>query len=322
MPLLTQSSFTGNRLLRGKHVETIVPALFRTISLPYKRERVVLSDGDFLDLDWLQHGNHKVLILFHGLEGSSDSQYIKGMARHFSAQGWDICAMNFRTCSGEMNKALRTYHSGATDDVNEIMQHLLSHYPYKTMAAGGFSLGGNVLLKYLGEQLFTLPPTLKAAFAFSVPCDLAASSTEMARIENTLYMQRFLKSLRYKMKYKAAQFKGQIKTDGINTMRTFTQFDNLFTAPINGFRDAADYYAKCNSLQFLPGITIPTLFVNAQNDPFLTPSCFPTELAASHPYLYLETPKYGGHVGFAERLPNETYWSEPRAFEFITRFCT
>lgn len=322
MPLLTHSSFTGNRLLRGKHVETIVPALFRNILLPYKRERVVLSDGDFLDLDWLQNGNSKVLILFHGLEGSSDSQYIKGMARYFSARGWDICAMNFRTCSGEMNKALRTYHSGATDDVNEIMQYVVSEYTYETMVAGGFSLGGNVLLKYLGEQVFALPSILKAAFAFSVPCDLASSSKEMDRIENTIYMQRFLISLRYKMKYKATQFKGQVNTTGINTMRTFTQFDNTFTAPINGFRDAADYYAKCNSLQFLPGITIPTLFVNAQNDPFLTPTCFPTELAATHAYLHFEIPKYGGHVGFAERLPNETYWSEQRAFEFIARFCT
>lgn len=322
MPYITHSSFTGNQLIRGKHVETIIPALFRQMMVPYVRERLVLSDGDFLDLDWLKNGNSKLLVLFHGLEGSSDSQYIKGMANHFSANRWDICAVNFRTCSGEMNISLRTYHSGATDDVNDIMQHLVSKYTYTTIAAGGFSLGGNVLLKYLGEQLFTLPSLLKAAFAFSVPCDLAASSAEMARIENTVYMQRFLKSLRYKMKYKATQFKGQLKTDGINTMRTFMQFDNLFTAPINGFDDAQDYYAKCNSLQYLPGITIPTLLVNALNDPFLTPSCFPTELAASHAYLHLETPKGGGHVGFSERFPNETYWSEQRALEFISPFCT
>ncbi|MES2560002.1 MAG: alpha/beta fold hydrolase [Bacteroidota bacterium] len=322
MPLINHSSFSGNKFLRGKHVETIVPALFRTISVPYQRERLVLSDGDFLDLDWIKDGHTKVLLLFHGLEGSSDSQYIKGMGLHFAANGWDICAVNFRTCSGEMNKALRTYHSGATDDVNEVVQHIVALHTYDIMAAGGFSLGGNVLLKYLGEQVFIIPSILKIAFAFSVPCDLAASSSEMARIENTLYMQRFLKSLRYKMKYKANQFKGQLNTDGIYTMRTFTQFDNLFTAPINGFKDAADYYAKCNSLQFLPFIRIPTLMVNALNDPFLTPSCFPEELAASHPYLHLETPEYGGHVGFAERLPNETYWSEQRALEFISGFCT
>ncbi|MES2780883.1 MAG: alpha/beta fold hydrolase [Bacteroidota bacterium] len=322
MPLITTPSFAGNQWLKGKHVDTILPALFRDISIPYIRERIVLSDGDFLDLDWLKNGNSKVLVLFHGLEGSSNSQYIKGMSRYFSAKGWDVCAMNFRTCSGEMNTVLRTYHSGATDDVNEVMQYLLSQYKYNTMIAGGFSLGGNVLLKYLGEQLFEPPPILRTAFAFSVPCDLASSSSKMATLENAVYMRRFLKSLRYKMKYKAAQFEGQMNTDGIDRMRTFTEFDNIFTAPINGFLDAADYYAKCNSLQFLSGITIPTLLVNAQNDPFLTSLCFPEELASSHTYFHLEMPKYGGHVGFAERFPNESYWSEPRAFEFSTQFCT
>lgn len=322
MPLLTHPSFRGNRLLKGKHAETIMPALFRSISVPYVRERFTLSDGDFLDLDWLTQGSSKLLVLFHGLEGSSNSQYIKGMARIFSAKGWDVCAMNFRTCSGEMNTVLRTYHSGATDDVNEVMQYLASKHNYSTMVAGGFSLGGNVLLKYLGEQLFPLPPQLKAAFAFSVPCDLAASSVEMASFENSIYMKRFLKSLTYKMKYKAEQFQGALRTDGIDKMRTFTEFDNLFTAPINGFADATDYYAKCSSLQFLPAIQLPTLLVNAQNDPFLTPSCFPAELASAHPYLYLEMPRYGGHVGFSNRFPNESYWSEQRAFEFITPFCT
>jgi uncharacterized protein len=322
MPLLTYSSFAGNRLLKGKHVETVMPALFRSLSIPYVRERRTLSDGDFLDLDWITAGNSKLLVLFHGLEGSSNSQYIKGMARYFFAKGWDVCAVNFRTCSGEMNTVLRTYHSGATDDVNEVMQYLASHHHYKLMVAGGFSLGGNVLLKYLGEQLYRLPSMLKAAFAFSVPCDLAASSSQMASFENTIYMKRFLKSLTCKMKHKATQFQGVLQTDGIDEMRTFAEFDNLFTAPINGFIDAADYYAQCNALQFLPGIQLPTLLVNALNDPFLTPSCFPAQLSATHPHLYLEIPKYGGHVGFANRFPNESYWSEQRAFEFITRFCT
>lgn len=322
MPLISHSSFLGNSILKGKHVETVLPALLRNLTIPYSRERIILSDGDFLDLDWLRGGHRKVLVLFHGLEGSSNSQYIKGMGRYFSNNGYDICAVNFRTCSGEMNTVLRTYHSGATDDVNDVLQHIVLHNHYSMMALGGFSLGGNVVLKYSGEQVYQLPSILKSAFAFSVPCDLAASSAEMAKLENSLYMKRFMSTLRTKMKHKAQQFKGQINTEGIDSIGTFAAFDNMFTAPMNGFKNAADYYAKCNALQFLKHITIPTLFVNAQNDPFLTPSCFPTELAGKHSYLFLETPRYGGHVGFATRLPNETYWSELRAFEFTNRFCT
>lgn len=322
MPLIRHSSFPGNTLLKGKHIETILPALFRNITVPYVRERIVLTDGDFLDIDWLRGGYQKVLVLFHGLEGSSHSQYIKGMARFYFHNGWDVCAVNFRTCSGEMNTVLRTYHSGATDDVNDVLQHIVSHHTYATMALGGFSLGGNVVLKYLGEQIYKIPSILKVAFAFSVPCDLAASSAEMAKPQNVLYMRRFMKTLTAKMKYKAQQFKEQVKIDDIDSVRTFAEFDNRFTAPINGFKNAADYYDKCNALQFLKHISVPTLFINALNDPFLTPSCFPTELADNHSHLFFETPKYGGHVGFAARLPNETYWSELRAFEFTNRFCT
>lgn len=321
MPLVHPSSFSGNTLFKGKHIETIVPALFRKIDIVYSRERMVLSDGDFLDLDWLRGSHHKVLVLFHGLEGSSNSQYIKGMARFFANNAWDVCAVNFRTCSGEMNTVLRTYHSGATDDVNDVIQHIVAQHTYASMAIGGFSLGGNVVLKYLGERVYTIPSMLKVAFAFSVPCDLAASSAEMAKPQNTLYMRRFLRTLIAKMKYKSQQYK-ELSIEGVDHLRTFEEFDNLFTAPINGFKNAADYYEKCNALQFLEKISLPTLLVNAQNDPFLTPSCFPKELATNHSFLFLESPQHGGHVGFATRLPNERYWSEHRAFEFTNRFCT
>lgn len=322
MPYIRSSSFKGNRLTRGKHIDTIVPALFRNIKVNYQRERLELVDGDFLDIDWITNNHTKVLVLFHGLEGSSNSQYIKGMASYFSNHGWDICAVNFRSCSGQMNRLAKSYHSGATEDVAYVIQHLVSLSKYDTLTAGGFSLGGNVLLKYLGEKQFVYPPSLKAAFAFSVPIDLAGSAVEMAKFENTLYMQRFLKTLQYKMTVKASQFPGSINIEGIHKMKTFTEFDNQFTAPINGFKDASDYYAKCNALQFLPAITIPTLLVNAQNDPFLTHSCFPQKLADQHPFVYLETPSYGGHVGFSEQLPNQNYWSESRAYAFISTFCS
>ncbi len=320
MPYLEEPFYKGNQLFSGSHLETIVPALFRRLDIPYVRERMSLPDGDFLDLDFLQQKRSRLLVLFHGLEGSSSSQYVKGMARNFFEQGWDVCCVNFRSCSGVPNKLLRTYHSGATEDIHALMQYLQT-LNYETLAAGGFSLGGNILLKYLGEEKYPVPELLIAAFAFSVPVDLASSAQKMSGLSNRIYMSRFLKSLRAKMIYKAKQFPGSIDTKGIESITTFKEFDDRFTAPLHGFENAAHYYASCNALQFLPKIQIPTLLVNATNDPFLTPKCFPVSIAERHPLLHLETPKHGGHVGFSEHLPNKTYWSETRALNFISAFC-
>jgi predicted alpha/beta-fold hydrolase len=275
-----------------------------------------------MDLDWQKQNSENLLVLFHGLEGSSQSQYIKGMSTYFSSRGWDVCAVNFRSCSGEMNSLLRSYHSGATEDIDAALNHILNNRSYTKVFTGGFSLGGNMLLKYLGEKKYQIPVMLKAAFAFSVPCDLAASSLEIAKPSNYIYMHRFLKSLGQKMVYKASQFEGSMDISTLSQMKNFHEFDDHFTAPMHGFLNSADYYEKCNSLQFLPGISVPTLFVNALNDPFLTPSCFPKSLANQHEYLFLETPPYGGHVGFAEAFPNGNYWSEQRAYTFISAFCS
>jgi predicted alpha/beta-fold hydrolase len=321
MPLITDSIFYGNRYLRGSHLDTITPALFRRQHIVYQRERITLPDGDFIDLDRIRNSNDRVLVLLHGLEGCSDSQYIKGMASYFSERGWDVCAVNFRSCSGEMNALLRSYHSGATEDLDHVFSYIADHDHYRLIVAGGFSLGGNMLLKYLGEQRYRLPSALQAAFAFSVPCDLAASAIEMARSSNAVYMQRFLKSLRKKMIAKAAAFPGMPDTSDITSVKTFHQFDNRFTAPIHGFNDAADYYDQCSSLRYIKNISIPVLLVNAQNDPFLTPTCFPTDIARNHDRFFFESPVYGGHVGFAEGLPNGKYWSEDRAFNFISSIC-
>lgn len=320
MPYLWESSYSGNKWLKGSHLETIVPALFRKINIPYQRERLILPDGDFLDLDFVRGNHPRLLVLFHGLEGSTSSSYIKGMARMFTMHGWDICCVNFRSCSGVPNHLLRSYHSGATEDVHAVMNHLQS-IGYTQLAAGGFSLGGNVLLKYLGEGRYPIPAYMVGAFAYSVPIDLGASSLHMAKVSNRIYMYRFLKSLRAKMIQKSIQFPGSVLTDGISSITSFAAFDNRYTAPLNGFKDAAEYYTTCNALQFLPHIQVPTLLVNAVNDPFLTPSCFPTEVAKHHAHLYFEAPQHGGHVGFSNRFPHETYWSETRALNFISSYC-
>jgi predicted alpha/beta-fold hydrolase len=313
-----ESDYTGNRYFKQRHIETILPALFRKVEINYTREQLDLPDSDFMDLDWIKNGKTKLMILFHGLEGSSDSGYIKGFAKTFMQLGWDVCAVNFRSCSGRMNNLKRSYHSGATEDVDAVLNYISSATKYEQVVLGGFSLGGNVLLKYLGEQKFQIPALVKAAFAFSVPCDLRASALQMAKWQNAVYMKRFLRSLNHKMKLKAAQFEDFPDISNLGSIKTFHQFDNRFNAPVHGFNSANDYYAQCNSLQFLPRIEIPTLLINAQNDPFLTPTCFPVQIAEQNQYLFLETPVFGGHVGFSDGWPNRTYWSERRIGAFLS----
>ena len=319
MPFI-QSNYKGNRWNKNKHLETMLPALFRKVSVSYKRERVELADGDFIDLDWVCSGNQTLLILFHGLEGSSQSQYIKGFVKHFSNRHFDVCVMNFRSCSGENNRLFSSYHMGKSDDVNLIIEHILNQNNYKHLVLGGFSLGGNVLLKYLGENANHLSNKIKCAFAFSVPIDLASSSKVLSNKFNRPYMFNFLKSLNKKIMEKSKAFPNQLDIKGIERLKTFEEWDSRVTAKMHGFKNAQDYYNKCNSLQFLPSITLPTLLVNALNDPFLTKSCFPIDLAKKHEFLHLETPKKGGHVGFSMNGIQGNYYSEIRAFEFVSNY--
>lgn len=316
MPIIS-SNYKGNTFTKNGHLETLLPALFRKVIVQFARERITLKDGDFIDLDWQRQNSKNVLVLFHGLEGSSQSQYMKGFSKHFFEKGYDTCAVNFRSCSGEMNRLLRSYNSGVSDDIDEVIKHIIPIHSYTEMYLCGFSLGGNALLKYVGEQSTLLNPIIKKATAFSVPIDLAGSSKVLANFSNKMYMQRFLKSLNSKMKQKAIMFPGSIDVKGIEKINTFDEWDSQYTAPMHGYKDSADYYQRCNALQFLPYIGIPTLLVNAQNDPFLSNTCFASKEANDNPYFFFEAPKYGGHVGFSESLPNGIYWSENRARLFF-----
>ncbi len=297
-------------------MQTIHPALFRRVPrVTRRRERLELADGDFLDLDWASAGRGKLAILSHGLEASSQAPYIQGMATALIARGWDILAWNYRGCSGEMNRLLPFYHSGASHDLHEVVEHALKVHPAEQVDLVGFSLGGNMTLKYLGER--EAHPRLHRAVAFSVPCDLACSSVRLsARVNQLLYMERFLRSLRQKLVAKKPSFPEQIDLQGIGAIRNFRQFDNRFTAPLHGFRDAEDYWARASSRPFLPRIKIPALLVNAANDPFLGPGCFPREEAEASECFHLEVPEDGGHVGFSTQ--GREYWSEQRAAEFLS----
>ncbi len=307
--------YKAPRVLFTNHLETIYPALFRTVNgIQYQRERINTPDQDFLDLDWLAGNSKKLVIISHGLEGNSSRAYVKGMAKIFFQHDYDVLAWNYRGCSEEMNRQLRFYHSGATDDLDIVVKHAALK-GYTEINLLGFSLGGNLTLKYVGEQSGLLPPQINRAAAFSVPLHLHSSSLKIASSAYGIYAKRFLKTLKHKVALKASLMPG-IDTQDLNRIHNLFDFDDAYTALLHGFAGALDYYERCSSLYLLNNIKRPTLLVNALNDPFLSEECYPEDFK-SHPFLVTEYPKRGGHVGFAQFTKNGVYWSELRALQFI-----
>ena len=316
MPLIENSSYRPPRILFNAHLQTIYPALFRKVALPpYQRERIHTMDDDFLDLDWLRKGSKRLVILSHGLEGDTSRPYLKGMAKAFYDNSWDCLAWNYRGCSGETNKQLRFYHSGATDDLEFVINHALKKNHYHEILLIGFSLGGNLTLKYLGEQRDKLIPQIKKAIVFSVPLDLYTSCLKLSQPSNYIYSRRFLISLKGKVTTKSVAMPGKFNLDHFSSINRIMDFDDFYTAPIHGYENAKHYYSVCSSISFLDKIAIPTLIINALNDPFLSKECFPYDLLKNHKTVFFESPSEGGHCGFAV-FNNNQYWSEMRALEF------
>lgn len=230
-----------------------------------------------------------------------------------------MLAWNFRSCSGELNRRLRFYHSGASEDLDLVVRYALAGEKYDQASLIGFSIGGNLSLVYLGRAGADLDSRLTGAAVFSVPCDLKGSAVQLARRENRLYMRRFIRDLRVKMEAKQRLFPDQVDIRGISRMETFEEFDNRYTAPLHGFRDAEDYWKQCSSQAYIGQIRRPTLIVNALDDPFLSPGCFPEKAVAGNAQVQLETPAHGGHVGFvpARGTGLRHYWSEIRAAGFL-----
>ena len=300
--------------LRNGHLQTVLPALFREVEgVAYDRERIDLPDGDFLDLDWAERGRPDVALVAHGLEGSADRAYIRGMTRALAARGWSVCAWNMRGCSGEPNRTLGAYHSGSSHDLDAVVAHALAGGAER-VALVGFSLGGNVTLKWLGEQGADVDARVVGAVALSVPVDLASSADVMEHWSRRLYMRRFLRSLEHKVAEKATRYADVPDAAAVRQMTTFREFDGHFTAPVHGFADAQDYWRRASSLPLLGDIRVPTLLVQAQDDPFLSRACFPVGTARSSDRLRLLAPRFGGHVGFM--APGE-YWSERTAGRFL-----
>ncbi|HYF71065.1 MAG TPA: alpha/beta fold hydrolase [Ohtaekwangia sp.] len=307
--------YTAPAFLFNAHLETIYPSLLRRVGMkPYTRERICTPDDDFLDLDWLTQGASKLIIISHGLEGSSQRPYVKGLAKAGFNQGCDILAWNFRGCSGEINKQLRFYHSGATEDLHTVLEHVKNKNQYTEIFLMGFSLGGNLTLKYLGErQLF---PEIKKSVVFSVPLNLQTSCARISEPSNWIYARRFLKSLKQKILRKHIAYP-ELNTSWLPQIKTIQTFDDRYTAPLHGYNNAAEYYDRCSSIHFIHAIPIPTLIINARNDPFLSNDCYPTEMLKHHANVKLETPDRGGHVGFAQFHKSGLYWSEEKALQFI-----
>ncbi|MBT8270994.1 MAG: alpha/beta fold hydrolase [Flavobacteriaceae bacterium] len=315
MPIV-RSRYRAPLLFRNGHLATVYSGLFRSVNgVQQDRERITLSDGDFLDLDWSysKGGSDKVIILLHGLEGNAQRPYMLGAARYFNAQAYDVVCMNFRGCGGEPNKFYHSYHSGATEDLGTVIQHVRELDKYSFIGLNGFSLGGNVVLKYLGEK--SESSNINAAVAVSVPCNLSGSCKALHQFENILYHNRFKRYLVKKLKEKQVMHPDRISQDEIRSIKTLRDFDNVYTAKAHGFRDADDYYSQSSSKQFLNGIRTPVLILNALNDSFLSAGCFPVEEAKQNSRLLLEMPRYGGHVAFYQA--GEYYYNEVLSVDFF-----
>jgi uncharacterized protein len=318
MPVISESTYRPPLLFSNPHVQTVFPSVFRKVNgVSYRRERIDTPDDDFLDLDFSTVGSSRIVIVLHGLEGDSGRAYVTGMVKAFNRRGWDALALNFRGCGGEINRQLRFYHSGDTEDLQTTIDYVIAKNTYSEIALIGFSVGGNVVLKYLGERGTNVPPLIEKAVVFSVPCDLATSAVKIASQENRIYMKRFLRMLHRKIRMKMRAMPGSIHDEGFDRIKDFRDFDNRYTAVFHGFKGAEDYWSSSSSKQFLAGIAMPTLLVSAQDDPFLTQECFPADEAASSSSFFLEVPAHGGHVGFVTFNNGGEYWSESRAADFI-----
>jgi predicted alpha/beta-fold hydrolase len=311
--------------LRNPHLQTLWGKFLRRAPLQATAlERLDTPDADFLDIHHLSGPDGApLLILLHGLEGGIRSHYIQGLLGEAKSRGWRAAVIVFRSCGGEMNRTRRSYHSGETSDLALAVDHLSSRFPSSALLLTGTSLGGNVLLKYLGEQGSSLNPRIRGAVAVSVPFDLARASRHIGQGFARVYQKNFLRSLHHKARLKLERYPDLVETERLQGARTMFDFDNVFTAPVHGFSDAEDYYSRSSSLAWLERIRVRTLLLSAIDDPFLPAQVLSEvrEVAARNSNLHVEFTSHGGHVGFvAGSNPlRPAYYLEQRAGDFLAR---
>ena len=302
--------------LPGGHLQTIYPALMLARpDLHFRRERWTTPDEDFIDLDFIDgNPDAPLVILFHGLEGSSSSHYARALMAALQQRGWSGVVPHFRGCSGELNRAPRFYHSGDAGEIDWILRRLRLQFPTKTMFAAGVSLGGNALLRWLGESQHQAE-FIRAACAVSAPLDLAAGGAALSRGLNMLYTRMFLNTLKPKCLHKLAQFPGLFNRQQLLAASNLYEFDNVVTAPLHGYRDTNDYWHRASARHILHDITVPTLILNARNDPFLPGRHLPVSAADC---VTLDYPLHGGHVGFATgKLPGSLQWLPEKILHYF-----
>jgi uncharacterized protein len=301
---------------RGPHLQTLWPVLARRrLRVARRRERLELADGDFLDLDWTSGTKGPIVLILHGLEGSSESHYARGLMHAVHRRGWRGVAMHHRGCSGEPNRLVRSYHSGETGDVAHVVTELRRREPATPLAVVGYSLGGNVLLKWLGE---TGAQPVAAAVAVSVPFLLDRCAARMQHGFSRFYQWELMRRLRTSVAAKRRQVTLPLRVADLSTLRTFREFDDHVTAPLHGFRDADHYYRAASSRRWLGNIRVPTLVIHAADDPFMYPDALPqrTELPAT---VEFDLCAHGGHVGFVSGATpwRVRYWLDERIPEYL-----
>lgn len=316
MPLIKKSQYLTPAVpYRNPHLSTIYTGMLKKVELPpYERVKCELQDGDFLDIDFVIKDTSKVVILSHGLEGNSKRTYIRSAANYFLKKGFSVFAWNNRSCGGEINRLQKLYHQGAINDLDEVIQFVFSK-GFKEVYLVGFSMGGGQLMNYLGTM--PVDPRIKAGVAVSTLVQLRYGTEKFKKGFNRVYMIDFKKSILRKLKEKAAKFPDFLNKEKIKTIATFDEIDDFFTAPLHGYKDRFDYYKRASPDYVMHNIRTPLLVINAADDPFLTPHCFPYSFAEQSQYVYLEVPRYGGHCSFPMRGSKHSY-AEIRAFEFFS----
>ncbi len=314
-------SYTAPFWLPDGHSQTIYPALFiRKPEVDYRRERWTTPDQDFIDVDFVDGEVGKpLLVLFHGLEGSSNSHYARALMAHIKTLGWSGVVPHFRACSGEMNLAPRFYHSGDAQEIDWILHRIHSERRENIGAlyVCGVSLGGNALLRWLGESQ-QQAQFVTAACAVSAPLNLTQSGATLSHNQNWMYTQKFLRTLKPKCLEKLKQFPKLFDREKMLAAKNLHQFDNIVTAPLHGYRDVEDYWHRASACLVLDDIRVPTLVLNAKNDPFLPARYLP--LSASE-HVHLTYPEQGGHVGFAHgKFPGRLQWLPQQLVQFLIRY--
>lgn len=311
MPIV-KSNYRPPTYLFSRHLQTVAPfILVKPDNTLYQTEKFELSDGDFLELDWIKSKSDRLMILCHGLEGNSRSHYVQQMATHFSKLGWDILAINVRGCGRKINRLPVLYHAGATNDIEEVVSTYAQKYKAVTLV--GFSFGANMLLNFASRH--TVPKNVCAVAGFSVPCDIKGAEKKLDRVDNRIYSKKFLEKLKNRIRKLENLHPDVINAKDIDKINSLQSFTRKIASPYCGFNSVEDYYAAGSCLTSLRNAKLPTLVVNAQNDPFLSKSCYPTKLAQSSSVVFFDNPNKGGHSSFP--INGKESWMPKKMQEFL-----